>query len=333
MKYGYRSICILSLIAYLVLQSAVAMAQTFPEAVFAAMTELSLKKADNDMLMMTNIPYIKVAGKTALPFLEKAQEITGCTVGKGNLLFFQRPQSHPLRLMLFGKSSGDAVIISLSDGVLETEKLNISPDTILNASFWETAKENYKIGMDMFTLAAIANAWAKGAPYDFLKCTELHNHLCPGLTSGYLMAHFILKQYPLKNGERYTIVASPVWCKEDAFQVVLDCTPGKRGMVVKPLSKDQEKKISVADPAGFVLIWDSKKKTGMAAALSFDFTKFNALCPKDTPKAATILTTVEHLNTPEEFVSVSKEFELDEDTYNRMTRAGTNPYEVAGLLK
>ena len=81
----------------------------------------------------------------------------------------------------------------------------------------------------MFTLASMANVWAKGGPYDFLKSAELHNHICPGLTSGYLMAHYILDHFPLKDGERYTVVACPVWCKEDAFQVVMDCTPGKKG--------------------------------------------------------------------------------------------------------
>ena len=34
---------------------------------------------------------------------------------------------------------------------------------------------------------------------------------------------------PLAEGQRYIIVASPVWCKEDAFQVVPDCTRGKAG--------------------------------------------------------------------------------------------------------
>jgi len=59
------------------------------------------------------------------------------------------------------------------------------------------------------------------------------------------MAHFILKHYPLNKDQRYTIIASPVWCKEDALQVVLDCTPGKRGLVVTPLSEAQKKQITV----------------------------------------------------------------------------------------
>ena len=153
------------------------------------------------------------------------------------------------------------------------------------------------------------------------------------MTSGYLMAHFILKHYPLKPGQRYTIIASPVWCKEDALQVVLDCTPGKRGLVVKPLSEEQKKQITVPNPAGLLLVWDSKAKTGKGAALSFDFSRLKGLYPENTPKAATILSTIAYLDQPEKFVSVSKEFTLDESLYNAMRQAGTNPYRVAGLVR
>ncbi len=174
--------------------------------------------------------------------------------------------------------------------------------------------------------------WAQGAPYDFLKAAELHNHICPGLTSGYLLAHFILEHYPLAPEERYTIVSSPVWCKEDALQVILDCTPGKKGLVVKSLSKAQKEKISVPNPAGFLLIWNTKTKTGKGAALSFDFKEFKALYPENTPKAASLLSTIPHLKTPERFVSVAREFTLDETRYKAMIQASTNPYRVAGLM-
>lgn len=44
------------------------------------------------------------------------------------------------------------------------------------------------------------------------------------------------------------------------------------------------------------------------------------------------LSTIPHLKTPERFVSVAKEFALDETRYNAMKQAGTNPYQVAGLM-
>ena len=296
-----------------------------------AMKTLKAAKGDPQLLVLTNAPFVRPANLDSLGLLDQAQEMTGAMVGRGNLLFFQRPQNHPFCLMLFKKSNDQAVIISQDGSAWAEETLALGPTHISDPVFWKSIKETYKAGGDMFTLAGIATAWAQGAPYDFLKAAELHNHICPGLTSGYLLAHFILDHYPLAPGERYTIVSSPVWCKEDALQVVLDCTPGKKGLVVKPLSDIQKEKISIPDPAGFLLIWNAKAKTGKGVALSFDFKAFKALYPENTPKAATLLLTLPHLKTPERFVSVAKEFALNEARYNAMKQAGTNPYQVAGL--
>jgi len=310
-----------------------AFALGFPETVSGAMKTLAVSKGDPGLLMMTNAPYVSIDGQCALPYLDQAQELTGCRVGKGNLLFFQRPQAHPLRLMLFKKTGGDAVIISRKDETWLAETLNLSAASISAPAFWKTASQEFTAGADMFTLAAVANVWTKGGPYDFLKSAEFHNHICPGLTSGYMMAHYILTHYPLKEGEHYTVVACPVWCKEDALQVILDCTAGKKGLVVKPLSKEQTDKISVANPAGFLLIWNDRDKIGKGVALSFDFNRLNALSPEGTPKAASVLAALEYLDKPDLFVSVANEFDLNEKRYHDMIQAGSNPYEIAGLLK
>jgi formylmethanofuran dehydrogenase subunit E-like metal-binding protein len=309
-----------------------ASAAEFDEAVSQAMQRLAVSKGDPGLLVLTDAPYVQLGDASALNYLDQAQELTGCTVGKGNLLFFQRPQSHCLRLMLYSKADGDAVIISRENSSWSVEILNLSAAAISTADFWEKAK-NHPVGKDLFTLATLANVWARGGPYDFLKSAELHNHICPGVTSGYLMAHYILDHYPLGQGERYTVVACPVWCKEDALQVVLDCTPGKRGMIVKPLSKAQLEKISVANPAGMVLIWNEKNKTGKGAALSFDFDRLRALSPGELPKAAMVLSALDHLDQPDRFVATAAEFELDEERYQQIVQAGSNPYQVVGLMK
>jgi formylmethanofuran dehydrogenase subunit E-like metal-binding protein len=296
------------------------------------MKTLKAAKGDPRILVLTNAPFVRPANLDSLALLDQAQEITGARVGRGNLLFFQRPQNHPFCLMLFNKSDGQAVIISQDGSGWDEEAMDLGPAHISDPNFWKTVKQTHKAGRDMFTLAGMSTAWAQGAPYDFLKAAEFHNHICPGLTSGYLLAHFILEQYPLAPGERYTIVGSPVWCKEDALQVILDCTAGKHGLVIKSLTATQKETISISDPAGFLLIWNTKTKTGKGVALSFNFKSFKALYPDSTPKAATLLFTIPHLKTPERFVSVATEFALDETRYNAMKQAGTNPYQIAGLM-
>ena len=324
----------LALLFFIMLQTltANALAATFEETAAQAFKTLELKKGDKDLLLLTNAPYVKVDGNFALPYLQIAEELTGCSVGKGNLLFFQRSQTQPLRLLLMRRVDGQAVIISRDNADWISETMNLSPATISTPAFWETAK-SYKAGKDMSTLAAIAAVWAKGGPYDFLKSAELHNHICPGLTSGYLIAHYIQNHFPLQEDERYTIVSSPTWCKEDALQVILDATPGKHGMVVKHLSKAQVEKIAFANPAGMVLVYNGKTKTGKGYALTCDLAPLKALSPKDSPKAATVLAALDHLAVPDRFVATAAEFTLTETLYNDITQAGSNPYELAGLLK
>ena len=296
-----------------------------------AMATLQVTQADPNFLVLTNATSVMTDGKPSLPILEQVQTTTGAMVGKGNLLFFQRAPNTPLRFMLLKKSNKNVIIISAVDSNWAMDTLDFKLKTVSDPDFWTAAKDKYAAGKDLFTLATISNAWAEGAPYDFLKSAELHNHICPGLTSGYLMAHFILDHYPLEKGQKYTIIGSPVWCKEDAFQVVMDQTPGKRGLVVKPLSEAQKEKISVPNPAGMVLIWDQKLKTGKGVALSFDFDMLKGLYPEDTPKAASILYTAQYLSSPDKFVSASATFDLDETRFNRIREAGSNPWEVAGL--
>jgi formylmethanofuran dehydrogenase subunit E-like metal-binding protein len=175
----------------------------------AAMDHLKAVKADADLLVLTDAPFVRPGARSALPELAVVEKLTGCTVGSGNLLFFQRPQHHPLRFLLFARKTGEAVIISAAAGQYAAEKLNMSATTIADKAFWDQSQQ-FAAGKDMFTLAGIANAWAAKAPYDFLKCAELHNHICPGLTSGYLLAHYLLERHPLAEGERYTVVSCPV---------------------------------------------------------------------------------------------------------------------------
>ncbi|WP_020587245.1 FmdE family protein [Desulfobacter curvatus] len=330
MKRSFVIFCTALIFVFTAAQGFAAMPSITP-VIEKAMTTLQVIQADRNFLVLTNATAVMTDGKSSLPILEQVQEATGAIVGKGNLLFFQRAQDAPLRIMLFKKSDRSAVIISADNSKWAVDTLDFAPKTVSDPNFWKDAKDKYAAGKDLFTLATLANAWAEGAPYDFLKSAELHNHICPGLTSGYLMAHFILDHYPLGKGQKYTIISSPVWCKEDAFQVVMDQTPGKRGLVVKPLSEEQKEKISIPNPAGMVLIWDQKLKKGKGVALSFDFNTLKGLYPKETPKAASILYTASYLSSPDKFVSVAKEFDLDETMFNAIREAGGNPWEPAGL--
>jgi formylmethanofuran dehydrogenase subunit E len=329
MKKGLMVLCLLLLLP------AVGSAKKadFGDVITEVLQTLKVEKGDGDLLLLTNATYVMVDGALALPYLDTAQQLTGCTVGGGNLLFFQRSQHKAFRLLLMKKSDSRAVIVSRDNGGWVQETVLLDLATISASDFLEKAKKELVAGSDISTLAVISAVWAKGGPYDFLKSAELHNHICPGLTSGYLIAHYIMGHYPLQKNEKYIIIASPVWCKEDAFQVVLDCTAGKHGIVVKPLSDEQKAQVVFDNPAGMVLVWNSTTKTGKGHALTYDSSILTGMAPADSTKAARVLAALDHLDTPDRFVATAASFDLDEALYNTIIQAGSNPYKAAGLVK
>ncbi len=309
-----------------------AQAADLEETVSAAMSTLNKQHGDRTLLLLTDAPYVKIDGSSALPFLSTIQNITGCTVGNGNLLFYQRPQQHVLRFMLMSKTNGKTVIVSKNNNTWLSETIQLDRSTIATQEFWQESK-SFIAAEDIFSLAGIGGAWAMDAPYDYLKVAELHNHLCPGVTSGYLLANYIKNHFALMKGDSYTIIASPVWCKEDALQVILDRTAGKRGIVVKPLAKEIVEQISYANPAGMVLIWNAKEEVGKGYALTFDYDILKKYAPADSPKIAVLLAGLEHFENPDQYVTTAASFDLDKNTYDKITQAGSNPYQVVGLMK
>ena len=296
------------------------------------MEEIQVKKGAPDLLVVTNAPYLRKGNTFGIEKVRLLEQMTGCTTGGQNMLFFQRPQTNPLSITLFRKTTGDAAVITWSDEKKVKETMDLSPSKVSEKPFWQNAKR-FACGPDLFTISTIAGSWALGAPYDYFKCAELHNHICPGITSGYLIARMIQRDYPLKKGEKYTVISCPVWCKEDAFMVMLDTTPGKSGMIVKKLTKAQKEKISIDNPAAIVLITDKKTNIGKGIAFSFDFSKVQALVPKESAKPAMAFALLKYLDQPEKFTAVAATFSVTDDLYEKMITAGSNPYELAGLTR
>ncbi len=329
----FKKIILIGFVFALAFAQAIYASETdFKEMIAKGMKEIGVQKGASDLLVITDAPYLRMKTGSGIAHVLLLEQMTGCTTGGQNMLFFQRHPVSPLSITLFKKTTGDAAVITCSDDKAVTEKINLSVETVSEKAFWEK-KDQYACGPDLFTIATTAGSWAIGAPYDYFKCAEIHNHICPGVTSGYLIARMIQEKYPLAKGEKYTIISCPVWCKEDAFIAMLDTTPGKKGMIVKILTDEQKKNITIDNPAAILLITDKKTNAGRGLAFSFDFDKVGALVPKDSAKPAMTFAMLKYLDQPEKFVTVSKTFEVSGDMYGKMTGAGYNPYEVAGLTR
>ena len=296
------------------------------EAIRNGLKDLNAKKGDAQLCVMTDATYVRVDGKTSEEYVDLIQEETGCSVGKGNLLFFHRRMNYPLKIAIFRRNTKGCVVIAHDGQQTKSQKYHLGLDAISKPGFLKEVGS--PLAPDAFTIVTFAHAWALGAPQDFLKCAEFHNHLCAGIASGYMMARFIMNKYPLKEGESYTWVASPVFCKDDAIQVLLDVTPGKKGLYVERLTASQKEHLKHGNAAGILVVWNQTESKGKGVVFEFRWDKARR---KD--KIQMILAMLPYLERPEEFVGVVKEFHVTPQMLERLTTAKTNPYEWLGLTK
>ena len=185
---------------------------------------------------------------------------------------------------------------------------------------------------------------------ELLRSAELHNHICPGLTSGYLIAEYLKKHYPLKDDEKWVVWAVPPWCKDDALQQILDATVGKRCMAVMYIPKNISNKLpaSYKDIAGIYVKLD-KDGNARAIVLGFNWSKVCSDCNisrKDFrdfksykwwwARLRADLILMEH--EPEDYISVLMEKDLGNQGSVKMLNAkwmavGANPLVELGILE
>jgi formylmethanofuran dehydrogenase subunit E-like metal-binding protein len=320
-----------------------------------AKEELSFAMDDPNILAMTDAGYVivggKVGGKTTEECIDGVIASSGCTIGKGNLLLIHRSKEQPFWFAFFNKSSGECVYLEVDNSVFDmtAAEVNALPDdevfTIAKANvdadelFANPGSWPKVFGGNEFSIITIANVWAKGAPYEFLKAAEFHNHICPGVTSGYIIIEYLDENLPLQSSnQNYEIIGCPPWCKDDALQVIYDKTVGKRFVAVHLTDEDSAQLPGVA---GIYIRWDGATDTGHGLVLAFNWTKANEV--SDIPdslkdygsiqKLKMDLEMMDYLGQPETFVTVVKEFDLNSNAeLMELKYAGNNPYVVLGLL-
>lgn len=337
--------------------AAIAVIMTLAPAAFAsdamappiqqAMEDLGIEKGAPQLCVLTNAPYVAPNGKSCPEVVDTLQDLTGCTVGRKNLLFFQRPVNHPLLVALHREDNGETVVIRHGGKSAKTLRFNMKGDSAAEPAVFGEIKK--KLKGDAFSVVTLLTAHAKGAPYSFLKVCEHHNHYCPGVTSGYFIAHFVLDRYPKAAGEKYVWFACPPWCKDDAISTMLDLSPGKQSLFVKNMAEGRATEGPDGRYAGIMVRWNPKTKTGKAAVLQFDWNeafKLANLTPEEfnpeggpsnpaffTARVRSAWALIPHLDEPERFVTLFKEVDVDASGLKRMKQAGEDPYAVIGMAK
>jgi formylmethanofuran dehydrogenase subunit E-like metal-binding protein len=173
------------------------------------------------------------------------------------------------------------------------------------------------------------------------------------VTIGYFIAKVMLEKYPLAKGQKYVWIGSPAKCGDDAIQILMDLTPGKRSCYIKELGPDQKKAISVEEPLnnvmGILVIWDNAQNKGKGVVFKYNWgrvceltgIKYSDFMPKGgyanpvfwTTRLKSNIAVIPYFDTPTEFVRVAKEVEVTPEMYVQMIGAGVNPYQTIGLTK
>ena len=344
-----------------------------------AMKDLSLNRGDSNILALTDAGYIAQIGEyTTEKALDGAIMTSGASRGKGNLVNVHKPYNSPLWFAFFDKKSKDCVYLEANSEVLKTYlgREKIGRDTALrdfmklrdNEVFTKIAKENIDadrllnnpeawqermvaevFGSNEFSLFTISNLWAMGLPNDFLKVAELHDHICPGLTSGYLIAEYIKKNLPTPAPRyEYTVIAIPPWCKDDALIQVFETNVGHKRLYVKHLTKEQLGQLPeyAKNVANIFIRWEEGAESGDGLVVAFDWDKaFNEagtsrkdLRAFDTYKWWYVrlkmdILMMDYLDKPEDLVSTIKEFTVSSQAeIEKLKAAGVNPLVELGIM-
>ena len=340
-KFAVTVLLLLALVPGMALAEGVDMYQLGTNATNYAMTELGFEKGDVNILAITNAGYPVIDGQTTDMCLDAVMEVSGCTPGKENLVNILSAPWKPLWFGFFNKNTGEAVYMKANadaSGFEIQDKDKIDAKTVLaNVETWEPGNFSHML--------PVANLWAhEKTPPVFMKAVQFHDHLCPGVSSGFLLARYMEKELPIEDpaNQSYKVIACPNWCKDDYFQIAWDCTPGKSGIFVKYLTADETsvltEKYNGTRVAGIFIRWDASSNSGEGQVLGFNFTKAENISDKDTlPSWANRLkedfVLMDAADSPEEFVSTIKEFSLaNNDELVALQGAGVHPLKVLGVI-
>jgi len=251
-------------------------------------------------------------------------------------------------------SEATSTIIKDCVSKLSVVKLNITH--ILRIGLREPSKTwkmlESQLDSATFSILTIVTVWSHGAPPELLVAAELHNHVCPGLLSGFLMYRYLLEHGLVKPRDKVYVIASPVYCKDDVYVQLLDATPGKRRIIVKLLPYSEQDKISKilgGNIAGIVITYDPLTDKGKAIILAFNWSKVHNFLKTYNvsfhgpswwiSRLLADLYLLKYVNKPEVFVKVLKIIRFKGHTgryptlFYNLGRAGVDPYKVLGILK
>jgi hypothetical protein len=346
MKSKKTGILILSMVCIVLLASPVwaGMESLRNEAAGAlkqAMVKLGNPTDTDDMVCLTNAGYAMVEGEGTLALCKIVRDVCGVSADTGNILRVHSDPDASLYFALAHKIGPDTlplVMISRQGGTfIVGEPLDIYVKK--GKSF-----ENFKsLGHRSFSVVSIANGWANDFPEDLMQAALYHDHLCGGVSTGFLTVSYIKKHLPLSGDQRYTYIGAPAWCQDDYITTAMNLTPGKQGYLSMKFHWNDAWKTAKKEYSGLgglVIRYDGKAQKGDATLLKFDWRRDDLIAFVNDPEmdwkdranplvhvyySQFFLANKDH---PEKFLSVMATRQIDSQAdLDRLTAMGANPLE------
>jgi formylmethanofuran dehydrogenase subunit E-like metal-binding protein len=284
-------------------------------------------------IVITNAGYAQIDGEVTTGALDGLSRSLGVSRGNHSLVEIQSAAEKPLWFAVYHQRSGYCVYLEVDpDAVInacDSDRKNIRSlfstsvlEQINALHLYDNAEEYAEkfdsgiFGGNEFRIVTIANAIAEGAPTFAVRSFEFHDHYCPGVTSGILMALYIRHFFPLESGGSYFVQSVQPWCKEDALLSMLNTTPGKRGYAVTyPTEEDIAAWPEWAGKAS-TIVYRKDPDTGNWDGLVLGFVWGETGCPEYghsvMDKLCSDLWYLERLDQPKNYIKVLKKFVLPE---------------------
>jgi formylmethanofuran dehydrogenase subunit E-like metal-binding protein len=308
-----------------------------------------------DLIAMTNAGYAQVYGEITTGALDGLSEMLGVSRGDNSLIEIHSSADKALWFAIYHKRSGYCAYMQVDPEALDSgfsgdqsdrqslfsiavvEQINAT-HLFNNAEVYAEKFNNSIFGGNEFRIVTIANAVAKGAPTYAVRSFEFHDHFCPGVTSGILMALYIQDFFTLDTGGSYFVQTVQPWCKEDALLSMLNTTPGKKGYAVTYSTDEDIAAWPEWASNASTIIYRQDPDTGHWDGMVLGYEGGDTGCPEYghsvMDKLCSDLWYLERLDQPENFIKVLKEFSLAEGVDPKSyARPGVDPILILDALK
>ncbi len=330
------------------------------------------KPSASNAIALTNAGYAMIDGYGTAACLDSLMDRTGATPGKMTLIDVHSSKDGQFWLFFYDRRSGAAVYLEPDHDVVASLLTNLTSNAKRNHakmisvadealfSFVGSGKfkpstmfaavdgagpqvDEYEANLiqtgsafngNEFRIMGIVLAIVSNAPTDVMRSIQFHDHYCPGVTSGIMVVRYIEKNFPDYASFVFSV---PPWCKDDAFMVMLNKTPGKSGYAVTYLTDEDEARLDAAYST-IAGVFFGKNSDGVweGKVVGFDFNRLSVTVGSYSSWQTKLKMDEEYLkylDAPETFVSVLKTITLPAGkSPSDYARPGVDQLEAFGLV-